>query len=352
MSESMNFLFSEQLFHHLQDGIIIMDEERHIYKMNAAAKQLMGWDEGDVVPYCTYCENRPLDCGEPRCYLLANKGDIPYFSSQMPNVAEYMVNIEMSNVLVYEEEVTHKKYYLLMLRDRTLKQKEEEAEWSRLILKRLTEAREDEHKRLSQELHDGIGQSLYSVAIAMDHLTNTIEEERLKTYIGEVRQEVGKAMEEVKFYSQSLRPKSLDQLGLLPTIKSLVQSVEKKMPNLSIRLSVHGEHAFDQLSSVAKTNIYRVVQEAIHNIMKYADASLVDITFHKTSFGLSMTIQDDGVGFDVEQHKNGLGLIHIVERIAQLEGTTSIESTIGEGTRIQMYVPNKGLNGGVEWTYS
>ncbi|KFL43996.1 ATPase [Lysinibacillus sp. BF-4] len=331
--------YTEELFHHLQDGIIIMDGKRQIRKINKAAEKLMGWHVGDVVPFCSYCETRKLAAHEERCYLIANQGKVPYFESKMPRMGEYLINVEMSNALIYEAD-DGDKHYLLVMRDVTVKNQQEAARLSKKMLHHLTEAKEAEHKRLSQELHDGVGQSLYSVAIAMDNLSMAIDDEQLAAYIQEVRDEVGKAMEDVKFYSQSLRPKSLDQLGLLPTIETLVKSLRQKRVDLHITVV---SNCYDRLSPVAEINLYRVVQEALHNIMKYAEATEVQIIFEKDRFGLQLIIQDNGIGFNVEEEKEGLGLLHMGERISQLKGKTVIQSVAGEGTKITAYIPKNEL---------
>ncbi|CEA03759.1 Signal transduction histidine-protein kinase/phosphatase DegS [Metalysinibacillus saudimassiliensis] len=331
--------YTEELFHHLQDGIIIMDGKRQIRKINKAAEKLMGWHVGDVVPFCSYCETRKLAAHEERCYLIANQGKVPYFESKMPRMGEYLINVEMSNALIYEAD-DGDKHYLLVMRDVTVKNQQEAARLSKKMLHHLTEAKEAEHKRLSQELHDGVGQSLYSVAIAMDNLSMAIDDEQLAAYIQEVRDEVGKAMEDVKFYSQSLRPKSLDQLGLLPTIETLVKSLRQKRVDLHITVV---SNCYDRLSPVAEINLYRVVQEALHNIMKYAEATEVQIIFEKDRFGLQLIIQDNGIGFNVEEEKEGLGLLHMGERISQLKGKTVIQSVVGEGTKITAYIPKNEL---------
>ena len=331
--------YTEELFHHLQDGIIIMDGKRQIRKINKAAEKLMGWHVGDVVPFCSYCETRKLAAHEERCYLIANQGKVPYFESKMPRMGEYLINVEMSNALIYEAD-DGDKHYLLVMRDVTVKNQQEAARLSKKMLHHLTEAKEAEHKRLSQELHDGVGQSLYSVAIAMDNLSMAIDDEQLAAYIQEVRDEIGKAMEDVKFYSQSLRPKSLDQLGLLPTIETLVKSLRQKRVDLHITVV---SNCYDRLSPVAEINLYRVVQEALHNIMKYAEATEVQIIFEKDRFGLQLIIQDNGIGFNVEEEKEGLGLLHMGERISQLKGKTVIQSVVGEGTKITAYIPKNEL---------
>lgn len=342
MHTSIDQYYSDDLFNHLQDGIIVMNVQREIIKINHAAEKLMGWHENDAVPYCTYCEKRELKEGEERCYLIAKGGKVPYLSSQLPRVGEYMINVEMSNVLIYEDEETSHKYYLLVIRDQTLKEQEEAAKLSKRILHRLTEAKEVEHQRLSQELHDGVGQSLYSVALGMDHLSTFISDDNAKQYFKEVRAELGKAIEGVKFYSQTLRPKSLDALGLIPTIESLLQSAQDKLPQLQIAFTSNFN---ERLSPIAEINIYRVVQEALHNMMKYAQATKASVDFHRDHFGLQIEIVDNGVGFDIDTKKDGLGILHMQERIAQLEGKINIESKQREGTIIRIYIPNKTIEG-------
>lgn len=342
MHSSIDQYFSDNLFHHLQDGIIVMNDQREIIKINHAAEKLMGWRENDAVPYCAYCEKRSLHDGEERCYLIAKGGKVPYLTSQLPRVGEYMVNVEMSNVLIYEDKRSKQKYYLLVIRDRSLKEQENAAKLSKRILHRLTEAQEVEHQRLSQELHDGVGQSLYSVALGMDHLSKFIVDDNAKQYFKEVRAELGKAIEDVKFYSQTLRPKSLDALGLVPTIDSLLQSAQDKFPQLRIEFT---SNCHERLSSIAEINIYRIIQEALHNMMKYAQATKAAVDLDRDRLGLKIEITDNGVGFDVDAAKDGLGILHMKERVAQLEGKITIESQQNKGTTISIYIPNKTLEG-------
>ncbi|GGJ73570.1 PAS domain S-box-containing protein [Anoxybacillus voinovskiensis] len=327
--------FLDKIFHYIQDGIIVMNQRREIIEMNPAARRLTGWNIGGKVPYCSFCEQREVKEGEERCYLIATE-EVPYFLSEMPTYHGTMIDVEMSTALILEDEVTQEKYYLLVLRDQTIKKKEEEARISKLMVKQLTEAKEMEHKRLAQELHDGVGQSLYSIAIALDNIIQRVHDQKLHEYINEVRKELGKVMEDVKSYSQQLRPKSIDELGLVPTIESLVQSVQTKMPTTTFVFSANFEM---RLSPTLEINLYRVVQEALHNIMKYSKATHVVIRVEKRTQWLYIYIADNGVGFSVEEKKEGLGLKHIRERISQLNGMINIQSTIGEGTIIEIHVP-------------
>src|SRR5699024_12357785 len=98
--------------------------------------------------YCAYCQNREIKEGEERCYLIENRGKIPYFSSEMKTLGNYMLDVEMSTVLIYQEKQTQKKYYLLVLRDQTLKQKEEEDKITKKMIKKIIEGKEYKNKQI------------------------------------------------------------------------------------------------------------------------------------------------------------------------------------------------------------
>ncbi|KIP20751.1 Oxygen sensor histidine kinase nreB [Anoxybacillus ayderensis] len=325
--------FLDKIFAYIQDGIIVMNHERTIVEMNPAAKRLTGWKLGEKVPYCSFCQQRNVREGQERCYLISTE-EVPYFLSEMPTYHGQFIDVEMSTALILEQDDA--KYYLLVLRDQTSKKKEEEARRSKWMVKKLTEAKEEEHKRLAQELHDGVGQSLYSISIALDNIIQRVQDEKLHAYVKEVREELGRVMEDVKLYAQQLRPKSLDALGLIPTIQSLIQSLQSKMPNTLFSFQTN---VYTRLSPTMEINLYRIIQEALHNVMKYAKATEVRISIEQTERELLVSVADNGVGFHVEEKREGLGLKHIQERVFHLGGETTITSAPMEGTTIFVRVP-------------
>lgn len=331
-------LYFEKIFQCIQDGIIIMDQTRHILLMNPSAERLTGWKLHDTVPYCSFCQTRSLTKNENKCYLIQNN-EVPYFLSEMPTYHGKKINVEMSTALMFQDKENGKKEYLLVLRDQSLKQKEEEARQSKRLIKKLIEAKEDEHKRLAQELHDGIGQSLFSISVALQAIETHVKDERLHTYVGEVRSELDQAMNDVKSYSYQLRPQSLDRLGFIPTVRSLISTHEKTNPAITISFQIKGyPYRFHQDIEI---NLYRVVQEALHNIVKYAQATSVSIFLDTTEEVLTLTIIDNGIGFELDQLKNkGLGLKHMSERIEQVDGKLTIQSKIQNGTIIEAKIPN------------
>ncbi len=327
--------FLNEIYQAIQDGIIVMDHDRVIVNMNPAAEKMTGWEIGGLVPFCSFCEKRDLHEHEGRCFLI-DRDEVPYFLSEMPTYHGEKIDVEMSTALIFQDEENGQKYYLLVLRDQSLKKKEEEARISKLMLKKLIEAKEMEHKRLAQELHDNVGQSLFSVAIALENIVNRINDQALHEYVSEVRQELGRVMEDVKLYSHQLRPKSLDQLGLVPTIEGLIQSLRAKLVNVNFQFTAD----IDQRPrSMVEINLYRVIQEALHNMMKHSAAKNVFIGLTECDGTIVLTIRDDGVGFDVQEKKDGLGLKHIEERISQLNGSALIHSEKGSGVKISIMIP-------------
>lgn len=336
----LNQQYLRQIFENIQDGIIIMNHKRKILLMNPAARNLTGWIPNDYVPYCTFCQQRKLEKGEGKCYLIARE-EIPYFLSEMPTYHGKKINVEMSTALIYDDEESGEKEYLLVLRDQSIKQKEEEARLSKMIIHKLIEAKESEHKRLAQELHDGVGQSLYTISVGLEAIESFIQNPKLQGYIDEVRQELTQVMNDIKDYSYKLRPQSLDRLGLVAAIHDLILKVERNNPTIKTTISSNVDY---RLPSTVEINLYRVVQEAVHNITKYAMAESILIELTEYQHKIEMVIRDDGVGFDVESvTKTGLGLKHMDERMNQLDGSCSIHSQPGKGTVIKASVPKGDL---------
>ena len=328
--------YSHQIFQNIHDGIIVMNDERSIVLMNPAAEALTGWKKDGKVPYCTYCENRNKAEGENKCYLLQND-EVPYFLSEMPTYHGNQIKVEMSTALMFNDEHSGKKEYLLVLRDQKLKEKEEEARIAKLILKQVIDAQENEHKRLAQELHDGIGQSLYTISLALQTIESRVEDTKLLDYMDDVRTELDHAMNDIKSYSQRLRPQSLDRLGLVASVQSLATSFHTVHPTLEINLEIN---QVDRLPSLVEINVYRVIQEALHNAIKYSMASSLWIRMEVEFEHFLLSVEDSGIGFDPGELANeGLGLRHMKERIEQLGGEFALSSQVNKGTRIHVKIP-------------
>lgn len=335
MNKDKEGKYLKRVYEHMQDGIIIMKENREIIMINPSGKRLTGWEEGDFVPFCSYCMTREIKKEEPTCYLIANK-EVPSFLSEMPTY-QGKKEVEMSAAAIYENENTDGIEYLLILRDHEMLKKAREFSINKKMIRVLIEAKEEEHKRLAQELHDGVGQSLYSISVAIQAIELFVQDNvQLNEYISEVRKELQKVMDDINAYSLQLRPHSLDQLGLEPTIRNMIEMIQKQTPDLNIEFTTEG---IDRSDPAVEINLYRITQEALHNIIKHAKAKNVQIKLIRDKTHIYLNIQDDGVGFERANLQNeGLGLRHMEERVDQIGGTFKLQSEIGLGTCISIVI--------------
>ncbi|HTB09994.1 MAG TPA: ATP-binding protein [Bryobacteraceae bacterium] len=218
----------------------------------------------------------------------------------------------------------------------------EEAAEARSELKglsaRLVQTQEMERRALSRELHDEVGQSLSAVLIELRNLSvglATKSKEHLSEHVETIKGLVEGMIRVVRNMALLLRPSMLDDLGLVPALKWQAREVSKRT---SMDVSVAAEFVSDDFPDEYKTCIYRVVQEALHNVSNHARASSVRIRVQQEPDRLTLSIQDDGQGFDSKQVK-GLGLLGIHERVTRLGGKCTVHSTPGSGTILAVELP-------------
>jgi signal transduction histidine kinase len=203
---------------------------------------------------------------------------------------------------------------------------------------RLVQAQETERRALSRELHDEVGQSLSAVLVELRNLSEELairSEEQSRSHVETIKSLVENSVRVVRNMALLLRPSMLDDLGLVPALRWQAREVSKRT---SMDVSVATELASDDLPDEYKTCVYRVVQEALHNCSRHSQARTVRIRVEQQPGRLSLSIQDDGQGFDARQTK-GLGLLGIEERVARLGGKCEVHSEPGEGTILAVELP-------------
>ncbi len=203
---------------------------------------------------------------------------------------------------------------------------------------RLVHVQENERRVLSRELHDEVGQALSAALVELRNLSGESAvhaDERSREHVETVKGLVENSVRVVRNMALLLRPSMLDDLGLVPALQWQAREVSKRT---SMDVSVATELGSEDLSDEYKTCIYRVVQEALHNCSRHARATKVRIRVQQEPNRLSLSIQDDGEGFDVKQTK-GLGLLGIEERVASLGGKCEIHSAPGNGTIVAIELP-------------
>jgi signal transduction histidine kinase len=216
------------------------------------------------------------------------------------------------------------------------KEVEEARRELRKLSDRLVSAQEEERRNLSRELHDEIGQAMSAMLVELGRLDaapadSAIRRERLSS----VRRMAEASVGMVRNMALLLRPSMLDDLGLVPALKWQAREVSRRT-GLKVKM-VADEIADDMLDS-HRTCVYRVVQEALNNCAKHSQATEIRVVVSQHQDGLSVSVQDDGIGFDPRQEK-GMGLLGMEERVERLGGLLCIESQPGHGTVLSIHFP-------------
>ncbi|MFE8695960.1 PAS domain-containing protein [Cytobacillus sp. FJAT-53684] len=221
-------------------------------------------------------------------------------------------------------------YQYLAIRHEVTQRKNVEEELQ-VMMAKIIDVQEDERRRLSRELHDGIGQNLYSHLITI----NRLQSELSHPLLDQMQVEATEIIEELRDLSWSLRPSVLDDLGLIPAIRSyLVRFSDHSHINVHFDCYLHS-----RLNENKEITIYRIIQEALTNIRKYADTEEASVIIREMEDEIRVVIEDKGKGFDHTAITRGVGLFSMEERAKAVKGRVSIYSAIEEGTKIILEVP-------------
>lgn len=202
-------------------------------------------------------------------------------------------------------------------------------------------AQEEEKKRLSREIHDGPAQMMANVMMRSDLVERIYKERGATEAFEEIRNlkvMVRSALYEVRRIIYDLRPMALDDLGLIPTLKKYLKTIEEYHESTKIEFATIGKEA--RLPSKYEVALFRLVQESVQNALKHADASNIAVKVELRRDQIIVLVKDNGKGFDKNQKKaESFGLIGMRERVQLLDGEITIDSKIGVGTIVMINVP-------------
>ncbi|SDD13892.1 PAS domain S-box-containing protein [Paenibacillus sp. UNCCL117] len=204
------------------------------------------------------------------------------------------------------------------------------------MMNRVMQIQEEERRRFSRELHDGIGQSLFSLIIQMDRLIGQSGEGEAVRELEKLRRLVSGIMEEVRGLAWEIRPSVLDDLGVVPAIRTFTENYQSHY-GIQVRLDCGLR---TRLGLQEETTIYRIIQEALTNVAKYADVSEAAVTLRETEAEVEVTVEDQGQGFSKRAAgAKGVGLFSMEERARGVGGTLTVSSTLGRGTQVRLKLP-------------
>lgn len=203
----------------------------------------------------------------------------------------------------------------------------------------ILEAEENERQRIAKDLHDGVGQMMSAAKMNLSAIESELSftDPKQKESFDKAISLVDESCKEVRTVSHIMMPNAL----LRNSLGNAIHEFVNKLSNKTMQVHVYTEGLDEKLDSNVETVLYRVIQECVHNAMKHAQATNLDISLIRDKDGISGTVEDNGKGFDPADKEKfeGIGLKNIITRIEYLRGTVDFDSAPGRGTVIAMHVP-------------
>ncbi|OYY24358.1 MAG: hypothetical protein B7Y69_02465, partial [Sphingobacteriia bacterium 35-40-8] len=203
----------------------------------------------------------------------------------------------------------------------------------------IIEAEEKERKRIASDLHDGVGQLMTAAWMNLQALDEEMKDIQSPTYpmFNKTLELVKESCNEVRQVSHNMMPNALLRKGLVNAVREFISQLNTG--KLSIHLAT--EELKNPLPSHVETILYRVIQESVNNVVKHAQASVLDISINQDGAGIDVMIEDNGKGFDttITRPTDGIGLQNISSRIQYLKGTVEWDSAPGRGTLVAIHIP-------------
>lgn len=336
------------VFKHSSDGIFVVDRGVNIVRINPAAQKIMNLDEDEVPSnFCSMCSNYPgLNklCSYQNCFVHETSSQPVELQLITPHGEVKSINASVSHY------VDPMRGPLSVLRIQEVEEErlEEQHQISKMITHSILSAQENERKRISRELHDGIGQSLYSILIHSEMMKANLEDENqrdedhivnieLEQKLDSLQDSIRNTIEDIRDLSSELRPAALDDIGLVAALRNYFRVYGQKF-GIQVHFKVEGESG--RMMATLETAFYRIVQEALTNTAKYSHTEVVDVQLNLQSQMAKLQIRDYGIGFVITSElRQGVGLYSMEERVKILGGNFDIQSNLGQGTTILVQVP-------------
>ncbi|MFM6925409.1 MAG: tetratricopeptide repeat protein [Ferruginibacter sp.] len=209
-----------------------------------------------------------------------------------------------------------------------------------LATKAIIHAEENERKRIAADLHDGVGQMMSAAKMNLSAFESEISftDEAQKISFEKLISLIDESCKEIRNVSHQMMPNALLKSGLSSAVKEFLDKIDNRI----IKINLHAEGLQERLDSNTETVLYRVIQECENNVIKHSGANKLDISLIKDADGISVTVEDNGHGFDTNDKNKfeGIGLKNISSRVNFLKGTVDFDSSPGKGTLVAIHIPD------------
>jgi len=339
------------LLDHASDAILMADAAGAIVEANKKAEELLGYTKEELLRshYRKLYPVRELERVNRTFREAMEKGNAgPLNDTLVLRKDGKEVPVDITGVII---EYAGKKVGQGIFRDITERKKAEVAlrkseEQMRALTSQLLTAQEQERRRVSRELHDELGQALTVVKIHLVALQDRLrpDQQALKGDLEHLLAHIDDIIENVRRLSWDLSPSILEDLGLASALGYLV---DETCRNHDMTCTIEMDDINQLFPPEIQSNIYRIFQEALTNIVRHAGATRVGVKVTRQQEGVTLMVKDDGVGFDVQEtlsrraSSKRLGLSTMMERARMAEGSLAIRSRPGRGTRITLALPLK-----------
>ncbi|NAS12291.1 ATP-binding protein [Poritiphilus flavus] len=201
------------------------------------------------------------------------------------------------------------------------------------LIETMVEAQMSERARIARDLHDSVGGSLAMTKNVLQEIGEKLREEHPS--IQKSIRTISETSDQVRQISHNLMPGELVKFGLVTAINATLEH----LPKTSLATQLYTFNMEERIHPTKEIHLFRIVQEAIQNVIKHAQASKLDISLNKHRKYLSLMVEDNGVGIDIDSLQAGIGLENIKSRVSQLKGTFNIDTNKGRGTAISIQIP-------------
>ena len=317
------------------DFVFTYDVNGNILYANQAGKEVIGLSAGNNISKIFPEEQ------QPSILSVENEG---IWEGETKLIAKDKSAVQVSQVIMAHRKCeSNELYFSTIMRD--ISDQKQNEKHIKNLSHQLIKIQENERLRISRELHDNLAQDLSSLKILFKTLFDSSYQipEPLKEKITQMSNICQRSISSVRDLSYDLRPASLDELGLVKTIYQYCKEFNDNN-NMHVVFNSAGMKQVD-IDFDTAINFYRIIQEALNNIKKHADAKIIKVNLVSSYPTIILQIEDDGIGFDVKTRKKELvnekrmGLKSIEERVSLLDGTFKIQSKHNIGTRIHVEVP-------------
>lgn len=202
----------------------------------------------------------------------------------------------------------------------------------------LISAQEQERARIARELHDDLGQQMALFSIEIDQTRAAVQDDSVKEALGSLSEKAAGVAADIHTLAHGLHPSKLDHLGLLPAVREFCREIELRN---GVDVEVTTDNWPAQLDQNITLSLYRIVQEALQNVVRHSDAHQAGLRFAGGKHEVSVKITDDGRGFDTSSvpEGRGLGLAGMRERLRAVQGRIKVHSRPGAGTTVEVFIP-------------